>query len=121
MFEIEIYEDRHGRSDIKDYLRDLRSKAGKDKDARVRLTKIVAYIDILEEKGTVIGLPFVRQIKSDIWELRPASIRVLFSLIGPNKYLLLHAFRKTTRKTPAREIERAEKELADYKWRRNSR
>lgn len=119
MFEIEIYEDEHGKSDLKVFLRELRNKAGIDKDARVKFSKIVAYIDLLEEKGTMIGLPVMRQLNNEIWELRPVSIRVLFSWIGQDKYLLLHAFRKTTRKTPAREIKKAERELEDYKRRKN--
>ncbi|MBR5099118.1 MAG: type II toxin-antitoxin system RelE/ParE family toxin [Spirochaetales bacterium] len=118
MFEIEIYEDEHGKSELKDFLRELRNKTEKDKDARVKFSKIVAYIDLLEEKGTMIGLPVMRQINSEIWELRPISIRVLFSWIGQDKYLLLHAFKKATRRTPAREIKKAERELADYKRRK---
>ena len=61
-----------------------------------------------------------RHLQGEIWELRPVSIRILFSLITADKYLLLHAFNKTTRKTPSREIEKASRELADYKGRKKN-
>ena len=93
MYEISFYEDEKGNSDIKELIEKLRDKSKKDKDARINYHKIVAYIDLLEEYGTGIGEPVTKH--------------------------LLHHFTKKTRKTPKREIEKAKREIEDYKRRRN--
>ena len=88
------------------------------KDARIVFTKIVAYLNILQEKGTAAGMPMLRHIQDDIWELRPLSYRILFAKEEPDRFVLLHHFRKTTKKTPKKELEKAIRELTDYKRRR---
>lgn len=45
MFDIEFWEDKKGYSDVADYIENLSKKS--DKNSRVVLRKIVAYIDIL--------------------------------------------------------------------------
>ena len=119
MFDIEIYEDSHGRSELKEYLKSLKAKSATDKDSRIKLTKIVAYINILEEMGTRAGMPAMRHLQGEIWELRPISNRILFAALYEDKFLLLHSFQKTTNKTPSREIQKAIRELKDYKERMN--
>ena len=119
MYEISFYEDEKGNSDDKDLIEKLRDKSKKDKDARINYHKIVAYIDLLEEYGTGIGEPVTKHLDGDIWELRPLSNRILFAYYDDNEYVLLHHFTKKTRKTPKREIEKAKREIEDYKRRRN--
>jgi len=41
MYQIILYEDRHGRSDIEEYLKELRSASPSNKDARVNLERNV--------------------------------------------------------------------------------
>ena len=116
MFEIILYSDSIGRSQIGEFIEDLK---GSSKSSRINFIKVVAYIRILEEKGTSIGMPVVRYLRDGIWEMRPLSNRILFANVGHDRYLLLHSFRKTTNKTPKKEIDRAKRELADY-YRRES-
>ena len=114
MFEIVIYSDSSGRSQICEFVEGLNKN---DKDSSINFIKVVSYIRLLAENGTSIGMPVMRYLKDEIWELRPIANRILFANIGNNRYLLLHSFRKTTNKTPQMEIEMAKKELADFKRR----
>ena len=73
MFEIEFYEDSAGNSDLKSFISQLCEKSKTVKDARIVFTKIVAYLNILQEKGMAAGMPMLRHVQGDIWELRPLS------------------------------------------------
>jgi phage-related protein len=46
---------------------------------------------------------------------------VLYAAIVGRRFILLHAFSKQTAKTPARELEIAERRLADYQARSEER
>ena len=117
MFDIKFYEDAHGHNDVKEFIKHLREKSVTNKDARINFNKVVAYLDILEEMGTRIGEPVTKHLDGEIWELRPLSNRILYAFYDGNTFLLLHHFVKKTRKTPPREIEKAKRELEDYKRR----
>ena len=93
MFDVEIYENAAGRSEIAEWLEELNRKAHTSKESRVRLKKIAG---------------------SDLWELRPTQDRIIFAYWRDNKFILLSHFVKKTQKTPAREIEKAERLLADF-------
>jgi phage-related protein len=118
MYKIIFYEDADGYSSLKVYLKELRKKANSgNKDAKINLFKIVAYIDTLKEEGTRVGAPVVKHLDGEIWELRPLSNRILFAFYKDNTFILLHHFQKKTQKTPKREIFKAIRELEDYKRR----
>lgn len=51
---------------------------------------------------------------TELWELRPSSDRIFFAYWKDNMFVLLSRFVKKTRKTPLREIERAERNLKDF-------
>lgn len=67
----------------------------------------------LSEYGTSAGAPFVKHIEGELWELRPLRDRIFFASWSNDSFILLHQFRKKTQKTPAREIEKAKRALAD--------
>ena len=88
------------------------------KDSRIKLNKISDYIQALSVYGTgQLTENYVKHLEGEIWELRPIKNRVLFAGIVGGRYVLLHQFRKTTQKTPVKEIEKAKRELADFKER----
>lgn len=116
MYEILIYEDKNGRSEIKDYIKELANK--KDKDSKIKYNKIIAYIRILNQNGLYMGEPYIKHIEKEIWELRPIRDRILFASWYNNRFILLHIFIKDTNKTPRKEIEKAKRLLEDYKKRR---
>ena len=98
MYMIEFYEDKHGYSDVKDFIKELRDKSSDNKDARINFNKIVSYIDILSEMGTRAGEPVTKHLDGEIWELRPLSKRILYAKLSNNTFVILHNFIKKSKK-----------------------
>ena len=115
MYNIAFYEDRKGRSPVRDYTNQLAMKS--DKNSQIKFRRIQREIGFLTERGTRIGAPVVKHLRGEIWELRPLRDRILFAAWVGDSFVLLHTFQKTTQKTPPAEIEQAERELADFKER----
>lgn len=111
MHDIYFYKDRNGNEPVKEYLAELAAK--KDKDSRIKLNKIRDYMKTLSVYGTQAGEPYIKHLDGEIWELRPLRDRILFVAWVNGSYVLLHQFMKKTQKTPAREIEKTKRELAD--------
>ena len=111
MHDIYFYKDRNGNEPVKEYLAELAAK--KDKDSRIKLNKKRDYMKTLSVYGTQAGEPYIKHLDGEIWELRPLRDRILFVAWVNGSYVLLHQFMKKTQKTPAREIEKAKRELAD--------
>lgn len=111
MHKITFYRDRDGKEPVAEYIKELSDK--KDKDSRIKLTKIRDYIKILSEHGTQAGEPYIKHLDGEIWELRPLRDRILFIGWANGGYVLLHHFMKKTQKTPKMEIDKAKRELAD--------
>lgn len=111
LHKIYFYKDKNGNEPVAEYIADLAQK--NDKDSRIKLNKIRDYIKALSEYGTRAGEPYVKHLDGEIWELRPLRDRILFIGWVNGSYVLLHHFMKKTQKTPAREIEKAKRELAD--------
>jgi len=114
MYDVIFYSNNKGREPTAEFINDLRKKSHTDKNARINFNKIVAYIDILSEKGARAGEPIVKHLNGEIWELRPLNNRILFALYKDRLYILLHHFTKKTNKTPPSEIAQAKRNLADY-------
>lgn len=112
MHEIIFYRDRNGNEPVLDYLYELSKSSGKDN--RIKLNKINDYIQALSVHGTQLSENYLKHLNGDIWELRPIRDRILFAGVVGGKYILLHPFTKKTQKTPAREIEKAKRELSDF-------
>jgi phage-related protein len=114
LFDVEFYEDKDGKEPIRDFIIELLKKSGTSKSDRIRVKKILAYIGALEKWGTRAGLPYVKHIDGDIWELRPLRDRIFFFLWKDNIFVLIHHFFKKTNKTPPSEIEKAKKNMAEH-------
>jgi phage-related protein len=114
MYNIIFYANKRGEQPVKEYIDSLKEKAETSKDSRIKLTKIIAYIDILSKNGTRAGENFIKHLEENIWELRPINDRILFFYWDQNKFVLLHHFKKKTQKTPRREIEQAKKNRDDF-------
>lgn len=113
MYKIIFYTDKNGKSELYDYIKKLRSK--NDKDSKIKLNKIISYINKISEYGLVIEEPYIKHLEENIWELRPLRDRILFGYWNNNTFILLNFFMKQTRKTPRKEIEKAKKMIEDYK------
>ena len=114
MYEVKFYRDKSGKSEIVEYLDELKVKGETSKNERINRDKILAYIGALEQYGTRIGQPIVKHIDGSIWELRPLANRIFFFYWKDNKFVLLHHFIKKTQQTPLREIEAARVKLKDF-------
>ena len=114
MYKIEFYRDKDGNEPIAEYIRDLNAKAVTSKEHRICHKKLIEYMEVLSQYGTRAGKPYLDHIHGDIWELRPTNDRVFFFYWKDNAFLMLHHFIKKTQKTPAREIERAKRNLKDF-------
>jgi phage-related protein len=106
---IEFYQDARRHRPVEAWLDGLDAK---DR-ARVRRT-----LNLLADHGTQLGMPYSRHVHGKIWELRIAAgrhdYRVLYFAFVGQCFVLLHAFAKQTAKTPAQELEIAERRMADY-------
>ena len=117
MFTVVNYKDKNGKDEIKEYLYALAQKQN-TKDARIKLNKIMEYIKQLETYGVAAGKPAIEKItNTELWELRPASDRIIFSYWKDSTFVLLHHFVKKTQKTPAKEIEQAQRNLKYFRER----
>lgn len=114
MFKIEFYSTEDGTSELWDFLINLEQKGVRSKDARIQHKQIIMYIQLLEDHGTRLGEKITKHLEEDIWELRPGNNRVLYFYHKDDSYVLLHQFRKKTKKTPRREIEKAKAERDDW-------
>ena len=113
-FVIEFYEKTDGTSEIWSFLEELRLNSLTNKNTRIQYNQISLYIELLQRRGTRLPANIVKHLQNDIWELRPGNNRILFFYYGNSRFVLLHCFRKKTRKTPKREILKAEAEMNDY-------
>ena len=98
MYTVEFYEDENGKSEVRDFLDDLKIKAETDKNTRINREKIIAYIKALASYGTRIGKPIVKHIEGNLWELRPLKNRIFFFYWKDNKFILVHHYIKKSQK-----------------------
>lgn len=72
--------------------------------------RIVRLLGILSEHGPNIGMPYSRYMKNGIYELRirgKNEIRIFYIFQIEKTIYLLHAFKKKSQKTPAKEYKLA--------------
>ncbi|MDR1834959.1 MAG: type II toxin-antitoxin system RelE/ParE family toxin [Fusobacteriaceae bacterium] len=118
MYDVLFYFDVKGKSTLLNYLDDLTVESLTNKDCRIKLQKILSYINYLKESGLSLRGNRIKHITGNIWELRPLKIRILFFYWKENKFVLLHHFIKDSGKTPLRQIRQAQSEMNDYLRRR---
>ena len=115
MYGIEFYTDRKGKKPVREFIKDLSAK--KDKDSRIRASKINDYLQALTEHGATLGEPYMKKIDGEIWELRPLSDRIMFAAWVEGSFLLISHFVKKSQKTPPAEIEKAKRLLKEFRER----
>ena len=111
VFKTEFYSTCCGDSPVLVFLEELQLSC---QDHQIQYRQLVRAINYLELKGTFIGEPHTKHLEDNIWELRPGCNRVLYFFFRENTFVLLHAFRKRTNKTPCSEILKAKVEREDW-------
>ena len=113
MYEVVNYIKSNGRCPILDFISELKNTSGNFQ----QLEKMLLFTKKLEEFGMKINEYYtrdaVKKLKDNIYELRPLKVRILFTIFN-QKFVLLHAFYKKTKKTPPNEIKNAIEERNDY-------
>lgn len=99
-----FYRSRRGNSSPLEFISSLE---------KTERAKIARYINLLRQIGTQIGMPQARHLRDALWELRPSPYRLIYLAHTGRRFVILHAFRKKTRKTPRQETEIAERRLGE--------
>ncbi len=110
MFEIEYYTEK-GKFPVFEF---IRAQTPKDQ------AKILREIELLQEFGLALGMPHIKKLhgSEDLWELRikqsSNNFRVFYFCYSGGKFVLLHGIRKTTGKTPEKDLKTAAKRRNNY-------
>jgi phage-related protein len=105
---VEFYIDARGTSPVEEFLNGLqpgeRAKADR-------------YMRLLCEFGVQLGMPHAKALKGHkpLWELRPLPIRLLYFAHTGHRFIILHAFRKRSGRTRGRDIDIAERRMAEIR------
>lgn len=110
-----FFQSNSGREPVREWLKDL------TKDDR----KIIGEDIKLLQFRWPLGMPLVRKLESDLWEVRSnlsqgRIARVLFT-VNKNEIVLLHSFIKKSQKTPQNDLKlgRSRRSLWQSEWKSN--
>lgn len=108
-FEIEFYKTKDGKEPVVDFLDSLDDKMA---------AKLVGLMEVLEEKGTELRMPYSGYLDDGIFELRCKQgsniTRVLYFFYIGKKIIATNGFVKKTQKTPSKELKLAKERRADW-------
>lgn len=106
---VEFYDLPDGSEPAKDFLDTL--------DLKMQ-AKMIMEIQLLEDLGTSLRMPYSEHLEDGIFELRAKVStnisRVMYFFYVGDKAILTNGFLKKSQKTPKAEIEKAKKYRADY-------
>lgn len=112
MYEVDYYTNARGECPAREFIDGLSPKMK---------AKVFSRIELLEEYGPMLGMPFSRHLRDGIYELRTVQggdiNRILYFFVVGKRVILTHGFTKKTQKTPAREISKAERARVDWEER----
>lgn len=112
MYRVFLYRSSAGECPVQTFMESL---AEKDQ------AKVGAAIDYLAQQGPDLRRPHAGHVRGKIWELRVSlgrnEYRLLYCFREGQVVIVTHGFAKKTQAIPAREIETAEKRMADYETR----
>ncbi len=112
MFDLEFYSLPDGRKPVEEFLDSL--------SVKMRV-KALDSLDLLEEYGNQLRLPYSKALDDGIFELRikfSSDIsRIFYFFYVGNKIVVTNGFIKKAQKTPASELAKARKYKQDYERR----
>lgn len=105
---IHFYETTSGRSPVEDFISSLQ------KSDQARFAEV---IDGIERYGLGYSRVRFKPLRGKLWEVKFSAqgggYRVAYVMVSGDEMVWLHAFRKTTQKTPIRELDLAEKRMKE--------
>ncbi len=109
MYQVEYYETSDGKQPVIEFLESLDTKM---------CAKLIGLIDILEEYGPALRMPYSEALTDGIFELRCKQgsdiTRVLYFFYIGKQIVITNGFIKKTNKTPRREIQLAKNRRNDW-------
>ncbi len=98
-FTVEFFEKDNGECPVEEFLNSL--------DVKMK-ARVYKFIDLLEQKGNELRLPYSEHLSDGIYELR-AKVgsdisRVLYFFFVGRRIIMTNGFVKKTQKTPASEL-----------------
>jgi len=108
VFDVVFFETASGKQPVREFILIQTKEDQKEIGADIRVV----------QDNFPIGLPLVRKLKPDLWEIRSTikdGISRVFFTFFDEKIILLHAIVKKSQKTPQKEIDIATERLKDFK------
>jgi phage-related protein len=106
---IEYYQTGNGKYPVEEFTDSLEKKS----QARIART-----LDLLEEFGIDLGMPYTKYLEKHLWELRIRlgrnRYRIIYFLATGKTFILLHGFSKKTDVVPRADLEIATNRRDDY-------
>jgi len=113
VWEIEYFETAKGKRPVQEFIDslDTRSKA-----------KIARTLDLLEQFGIKLGMPYAKHVEGDLWELRTRvgsnQYRLIYFLFAGGVFILLHGFMKKSGQIPQQHLRTARDRRTEFLTRR---
>jgi phage-related protein len=107
-FNVVFFETASGKQPVREFIKKLSKEEQKEVGADIRVV----------QDSFPIGLPLVRKLKPELWEIRSFikdGISRIFFTFFDKKIILLHAIVKKMQKTPLKEIDVAIERLKEFK------
>ena len=108
-FQLKFYETKDGKQPAVDFIDNLPPKMA---------AKLIGLLEILEEKGTELRMPYSRLLEDGIFELRcnlgTNSTRILYFFYYNGTIVVTNGFVKKTQKTPKSELRIAKERRDDW-------
>ena len=109
MFNVEFYETEQGECPVEDFINEQETKMQ---------AKIYRMLDLLEERGNELRMPYSEHIDDGIFQLRTQLgndiTRLMYFFVVGRKIIVTNGFVKKTQETPLTEIEKAKKYRSEY-------
>lgn len=113
LWNVEFYESANGKYPVEEFIYSLEAKS----QARIAKT-----LDLLEEFGIELGMPYTKYLEKQLWELRIRvgrnRYRIIYFLHTEKTFTLLHGFSKKTDAVSRADMEIAKNRRDDYLSRR---
>ena len=99
MWEIEYYDTAKGKCPVEEFIDSLDAKSK---------AKVARTIDLLEQFGIHLGMPYAKHIEEELWELRTRvgtnRYRIIYFLFTAKTFVLLHGFTKKSGRIPQQDL-----------------
>ena len=109
LFQLEFYETEDGKKPVEVFLDSLDNKMA---------AKLIGLLELLEEKGTELRMPYSEHLDDGIFELRckfgSNITRTLYFFYIGKRIIITNGFVKKTQKTPPAEIKTAKERREDW-------